>query len=99
MAEQERCEQCWYHNGTKCTKKIFCHFTPRYNPTKCRFVVICRDEFHHEDCDKCTPEHSYECPIAAKIEDMLMDAERECEDEDEVPFNEPYDGPEEEDEP
>lgn len=40
--------------------------------------------------------------MAAKIEDLLMDAEdaaREFEDEDEVPFCEPYDGPEEEDEP
>ena len=90
---------CWYHNGTKCTKKIFCDFTPRYNPTKCRFLGMCKEYFHYDKSDECSREESLECPMAAKIEDLLMDAEdadRELEfdDEDEIPFNETYDGPE-----
>lgn len=63
---------------------------------------MCKAHFHYEKADECSHEDSWECPMAAKIEDMLMDAEdaaREFEDEDEVPFCEPYDGPEEEDEP
>ena len=101
MPSQERCVNCRNYDGDgdKCKIPIFCEYSPRYDPKHCRFVEICRDEFHYDKCDSCTPEHSYECPIAEKIEDLLMDGERECEDEDEVPFNEPYDGPEEEDEP
>lgn len=69
---------------------------------KCRFKDLCRKRFHYEKADECSHEESWECPIAAKIEDLLMDGadadqDREFDDEDEVPFCEPYDGPEEED--
>ena len=54
---------------------------------KCRFVGLCRDViFHYKNADNCTNEDSWDCPMAAKIEDLLMD----------VPFCEDYDGPEEE---
>ena len=66
---------------------------------QCVYRKLCKDYFHYQKADECTHEESLECPMAFKIQDMLMDAEdieNEYEDEDEVPFCEPYDGPEEE---
>ena len=64
---------------------------------KCRYVKICRDELHHEKCDECTNDDTFDCPTAWRIEDILMDVadpDWKCQDEDEIPFSEPYDGPE-----
>ena len=61
----------------------------------CPYREICKKHY-----PRCTGEeglsHS-ECPIAWKIEDILMDARdicREQGDPDEIPFCEDYDGPE-----
>jgi hypothetical protein len=55
---------------------------------QCRHREICKNSFHVQTADECSHEKSWECPIADKIEDILMD----------TPFCEPYDGPVEEEE-
>ena len=65
---------------------------------QCRFRKLCKNGvFHYSGADKCSHEDSWECPMAAKIEDLLMDVadpDHQCPDDEEIPFSEPYDGPE-----
>ena len=57
---------------------------------QCRHREICKKHYHVETADECSHEKSWECPIADKIQDILMDV---------TPFCEDYDGPVEEEEP
>ena len=69
---------------------------------KCRYRKLCKKEFDYQNADDCSDEESWECPIYAKIDDLMLDAElamRELREEEEVPFCEDYDGPVEEEEP
>jgi len=67
---------------------------------KCRYKDMCRDTFGYKNSDKCSIDDAWECPIANKIEDLLMDAKFvDPETGEEVPFCDDYDGPVEEEEP
>ena len=68
--------------------------------TICPYRKICAETMLPDYAGGENGEHpQWECPVAFKIEDLLMDA-WEPEDEDEVPFDdEDYDGPEEDELP
>ena len=64
---------------------------------KCRHTKICRETYGIKNNDNCSVEDAWECPIADKIEDILLDMKFIDRDTgEEVPFCEDYDGPVEE---
>lgn len=88
MDEERKCDICYHYRNGECTTWD-CDFVLNAEVQKCRFADICKEQYHYEKADKCSHKQSWECPIADKILDILMD----------VPFNEDYDGPVEEEEP
>ena len=63
---------------------------------ECRFKELCKKHYHVTTADDCSHEKSLECPIADKIQDILMDARDIMEEQ--LPFTDDYDGPVEEEE-
>lgn len=57
---------------------------------KCRYRKICKEEFDYPQADDCSHDDGWECPIYAKIDDIMLET---------LPFVEDYDGPVEEEEP
>ena len=88
MDEERKCDICYHYRNGECTTWD-CDFVLNAEVQKCRFADLCKKHYHNEKADECNHKQSWECPIADKIMDILMD----------VPFNEDYDGPVEEEEP
>lgn len=91
MSEDRHCDVCYHYdwNSRQCTTWD-CEFVLNAEVQRCRFTTYCKKP-------SCSHKDSWECPIADKIMDHLMEArdmEREFQDEDEIPFCEDYDGPE-----